>query len=301
MKAEDLPNLPPREDRRAGAILGLAAGDALGASYEFRMSDEIPEGPLKIVGGGWLDLAPGETTDDTALAKAVLMGYVGGSLDLRRVRNEMLRWEESDPPDIGNQTSMAFGHLRSHREALSLPEQPHAQGNGSVMRAASHGVMARSLEEAVDNAWTEASLTHPSQISRASSALIAGAAARLIEGATPNEAVEAAFSTIEGGINQVKNLRGIFQPYEIKDVLDAYPGDEARWGWTVYTTRLGLDALLNAGDFRSGVESVVRLGGDADTNGAVSGALLGARFGAASIPTEWVNILRGKEDLLELI
>ncbi len=58
---------------------------------------------------------------------------------------------------------------------------------------------------------------------------------------------------------------------------------------------------LTAGDFRFGVESVVRLGGDADTNGAVAGALLGARFGAASIPAEWVNTLRGKEDLLGLI
>ena len=64
------------------------------------------------------------------------MGYVSGSLDLKRVRNEMLLWQDSNPPDIGNQTSMAFGYLRSHPKALSLPDQPRAQGNGAVMRAA---------------------------------------------------------------------------------------------------------------------------------------------------------------------
>jgi ADP-ribosylglycohydrolase len=54
-------------------------------------------------------------------------------------------------------------------------------------------------------------------------------------------------------------------------------------GWAVYTTRLALRGLLDAKDFRSSVERVVRFAGDADTNGAVSGALLGTRFGASAI------------------
>ena len=72
-------------------------------------------------------------------------------------------------------------------------------------------------------------------------------------------------------------------------------------GWTVYTTRLALLAMLDARTFRSGLEAVIWLGGDADTNGAVAGALLGARFGAESIPRKWLRILKGKEELLRLI
>jgi ADP-ribosylglycohydrolase len=72
-------------------------------------------------------------------------------------------------------------------------------------------------------------------------------------------------------------------------------------GWSVYTTRLALVCLLKAPDFRSGVEDVVRLGGDADTNGAVAGALLGARFGATGIPRRWLEDLRESEELLGLI
>ncbi len=72
-------------------------------------------------------------------------------------------------------------------------------------------------------------------------------------------------------------------------------------GWTVYTTRLALLCLLDAPEFRSGVETVVRLGGDADTNGAVTAALLGAQFGASGIPSRWIEDLEGDEELLGFI
>ncbi len=55
MNFEDLQSLPTRGNKRAGAILGLAVGDALGATYEFCSPRDIPEGPLEMVGGGWLD------------------------------------------------------------------------------------------------------------------------------------------------------------------------------------------------------------------------------------------------------
>ncbi len=162
MNAEDPQALPPREDRRAGAIIGLAVGDALGATYEFCSPREVPQGPLEVVGGGWLGLEPGETTDDTALTKAVLTGYGGGPLDLRRVRDEMLSWQDTEPKDIGNQTRKALDYLRSHPDALSLPEDLEDQGNGAVMRAAPHGVKAGSAEEAAENAWTLLIWTHAS-------------------------------------------------------------------------------------------------------------------------------------------
>lgn len=281
-----------REDRRTRAILGLAVGDALGATYEFSSPAEVPEGPLEIVGGGWLGLEPGETTDDTALARCVLEGYQEGPLELRRVRDAMLRWEDSDPKDIGNQTRKAFYYLRNHPDALSLPDDPDAQGNGAVMRAAPHGVMAESPEQAVENAWAEAALTHPSWEARASSALVAGLVACLTEGQSPHEALEASWSLVEATDEPGKRVRAVLRP------LERY--EHASSGWTVYTTRLALLALLEATDFRSGLEDVTRLAGDADTNGAVAGALLGARFGAGEIPTEWLHVLWGKEELQEL-
>ncbi len=293
MNVEDLQALPPREDRRVGAILGLAVGDALGATYEFCSPREVLEGPLEMVGGGWLGLEPGETTDDTALARAVLMGYQDGSLDLRRVRDAMLSWEDTGPRDIGNQRCKALRYLRSHPEALSQPEDADAQGNGAVMRAAAHGVKAGSAREAAENAWTEASLTHPSWEARASSALVAALVANLLDGVRPEDALDASYELIESRDEPGKRVRETLRPLE---GYEHNPG-----GWTVYTTRLALLGLLDALNFRSGLEGVVRLGGDSDTNGAVVGALLGARFGAGGIPSEWLRSVRGKDDLLRLL
>ena len=61
----------------------------------------------------------------------------------------------------------------------------------------------------------------------------------------------------------------------------------------VYLKTLGLRG--------SGLEGVVRLGGDADTNGAVAGALHGARFGVGGIPSGWLRDVEGREDLLRLL
>lgn len=290
---QDLQTLSPRENRRAGAILGLAVGDALGATYEFCRPGEVPKGPLEMAGGGWLHLEPGETTDDTALTKAVLKGYEGGSLDLRRVQDEMLLWEDTDPPDIGNQTRKALTYLRSHPDELSLPEDPDAQGNGAVMRAAPHGLKVNDVGEAAANAWVEAALTHPSWEARASSALVAALVANLLDGANSEDALEVSYSIIEEWSEPGKSVRETLRPLER---YEHYPE-----GWTVYTTRLALLALLDAPDFRTTLENVVRLGGDADTNGAVAGALLGTLFGVTSIPREWLRILQGKEELLALI
>src|SRR4028119_113112 len=92
----------------------------------------------------------------------------------------MLSWQDTEPKDIGNQTHKALDYLRGHPNALSLPQDPEAQGNGAVMRAAAHGVKAKDAEEAAENAWTEAALTHPSWEARASSALVAALVANLL-------------------------------------------------------------------------------------------------------------------------
>lgn len=291
MRVEDLPTLTTTEDRLAGALLGLATGDSLGATHEFRTPDQVPEGPLEIVGGGVFGWRPGEPTDDTELALAVLEGYREGPLNLGHVRDAMLRWRKTDPRDIGNQTRRALDYLTRHPEALSLPEDPEAQGNGAVMRAAPHGVMSWSPEEAFENAFTEAGLTHPSWEARISAALVACLVAHLIEGGPPEGALESAYV--------LADRRGDGDARCVLAPADAYRHDSR--GWTIYTTRLALRALLDAANFRHGVERVVRLAGDADTNGAVSGALLGARFGAREIPRSWLDALLARDALLDLL
>jgi ADP-ribosylglycohydrolase len=60
-------------DRQLGALMGLAVGDALGATHEFKQViapgfPKLMEGHKEIVGGGPFGVRPGQVTDDTQMA-----------------------------------------------------------------------------------------------------------------------------------------------------------------------------------------------------------------------------------------
>src|SRR3954471_16447915 len=94
-------------DRAVGALLGAAAGDALGVPYEFgqtRLGDRA-----EMLGGGLGGIAPGQWSDDTEMA-CVIAEVAADGLDLRseealeRIAQGFLRWYAENPPDIGIQT-----------------------------------------------------------------------------------------------------------------------------------------------------------------------------------------------------
>jgi ADP-ribosyl-[dinitrogen reductase] hydrolase len=74
------------ESRYVGALVGAACGDALGATLEFKSRDEVtlkyPNGLRDVVGGGWMGLEPGETTDDTAMMLAIARACTSQGIDL---------------------------------------------------------------------------------------------------------------------------------------------------------------------------------------------------------------------------
>ena len=72
-------------------------------------------------------------------------------------------------------------------------------------------------------------------------------------------------------------------------------------GYTLKTLAAGLWAYWNAPSFEEGLLSVVRAGGDADTNAAVACAILGAKFGFNTIPQEYIDGLIYKEQLDEVV
>jgi ADP-ribosyl-[dinitrogen reductase] hydrolase len=68
-------------------------------------------------------------------------------------------------------------------------------------------------------------------------------------------------------------------------------------GSALASIAIGLVTVFNADSFEQGVSWAVGLGGDADANGAVTGALLGARFGAAAIPAPWLEALERRAEI----
>ena len=128
-------------DRALGAYLGLAIGDALGATVEFMTPREIAARygvHREIVGGGWLKLAPGQVTDDTAmslaLGDALLRGErLGRRFDTQLVAEAYLAWWRGKPVDCGN--TCRRGIQRCLRDgSLSGPPNEGDAGNGALMR-----------------------------------------------------------------------------------------------------------------------------------------------------------------------
>jgi len=71
------------------------------------------------------------------------------------------------------------------------------------------------------------------------------------------------------------------------------PGDDNKMGYLGVAMQVAFYELNHAVDFGSSLERVVSLGGDADTNGCIAGAMMGALFGADAIPQKWVQSVKG--------
>ena len=132
-------------DRALGAYLGLALGDALGATVEFMTPREIKhrfaaQGGVHrhIVGGGWLKLAPGQVTDDTtmslALGEALLRGEsLGRPFDTQLIAEAFLAWWRGKPVDCGNTCRRGIARYRRDGSLQGEPAEADG-GNGALMR-----------------------------------------------------------------------------------------------------------------------------------------------------------------------
>jgi ADP-ribosyl-[dinitrogen reductase] hydrolase len=126
-------------DRAAGVLLGLAAGDALGAGYEF---SSPPSGEAEMIGGGLGSWEKGEWTDDTQMALCIAEEAAAGALSPGNVGDRFLDWFRRRPKDIGVQTAAVLSRASSPAELPRVAEgyyernPRHGAGNGSLMRTA---------------------------------------------------------------------------------------------------------------------------------------------------------------------
>jgi ADP-ribosylglycohydrolase len=92
-------------DRVAGAVIGSAVGDALGAPFEFGPPGALSRGEEMVAGGGW---DPGEATDDTQMAVHLAESLLERGLDLADIFARFQRWAAAEPKDIGLQTEIVL-------------------------------------------------------------------------------------------------------------------------------------------------------------------------------------------------
>jgi ADP-ribosyl-[dinitrogen reductase] hydrolase len=280
-------------ERVVGSCLGLALGDALGAPFEFLRGRNVPD-PLPALERPWLDLPPGSTTDDTAMARNLMRSLAArGGFDAADLAERHLQWWRTDPPDVGTITGRV---LRRIHEGMDATEAARAvwqergpevsAGNGSVMYSAPLGLAyAHRPDALLEVAPALSGLTHFDGRCKTAVLAVTLTTAGLVRGDDTEIAVRAAVDAVlerEGG-------------EELEFLVDAAGSkrqiDGPDQGFCLFTAGIALQALLRGGDAETELRRVVALGGDTDTNAAVAGALLGARDGVDGLPSVWLRRL----------
>ena len=284
----DIRNEAPQRllDRALGAYLGLAIGDALGATVEFMLPREIAyrfareDGIHRhIIGGGWLKLAPGQVTDDTtmslALGDALLQGASEGRpFDTALIAEAFVAWWRGKPVDCGD--TCRRGIVRYMRDG-SLQGQPNEgdAGNGALMRNLPVIIATLGNEKLFEQvSLAQARITHHHPLSDAAT-LGLGHMMRLIFSGASTYAME---THIADWIHQWPKFS--FRPYKGRAS-----------GYVVDTVQTVLHAFCSGNDFETAMITAVNRGEDADTNGALVGMLAGARCGAEALPAHWLRRL----------
>ncbi len=270
------------ESRAVAAYLGLALGDALGATLEFMTPREIVAQygvHRRIVGGGWLRLRAGAVTDDTtmslALGEAILA--CGGQVDALSVAQAFDAWMRDKPVDIGNTVRRGVLHYRQTGQAVvAMDEQ--AAGNGACMRVLPVALALFGKEEAHvrEACRIQAQVTHNNPLSDAGSFAVA----RLVQGAL-------------SGMGLAPLHAQVIRPLIEEQPVFAFRGRrvENPSGYIVDTLRAVFQALFDNDSFESSLVDVVNRGGDADTTGAIAGMVAGALYGLEGLPGSWLASL----------
>lgn len=264
--------------RARGAFLGVAVGDALGATTEFMTPQEIRAKfgvHRKIVGGGWLHLKPGRVTDDTemslCLARAILQS---GGWNLTAAADAFLAWMRGKPIDIGSTVRRG---IRDYliKGQMETPPNDWDAGNGAVMRMVPVALYTAGDEQLLTElAVAQAHLTHNHPFSDAACI----AAGRMVHTALGGGDRFALHAVARELVARHPTFR-----------FNNYSGRAS--GYVVETLQTVLHFLFTTGSFEECLVGVVNQGGDADTTGAIAGMIAGALYGEAAIPAAWLKRL----------
>ena len=279
-----------RNDFHKGALLGLAVGDALGTTVEFRRRDSFPL-HTEMTGGGAFRVKPGEWTDDTAMALCLAKSLIEcEGFDSRDQLERYVRWMndgymacQGSCFDIGNTTREALRRFSRTKVSYAGTDNPFASGNGGIMRLAPAVIAAGDREIAVENAINSSRTTHASGDCLDGAELLGVILWELREGADLKALLENLPDTNERGMAIGRIKRGFFRHFTRDQISSS--------GYVIDTLEAALWSCYHSGCFEDALITAVNLGDDADTVGAVTGQIAGAAWGVQGIPARWLERL----------
>jgi len=297
------------KDRRRGAMIGLAVGDALGATVEFKSPGSFApvtgyrnEGPHCLEAGEW--------TDDTSMALALADSIATVGWDLNDQANRYVQWWQTGKYsvngrcfDIGITTRSALNNYIAKKNALASGDRSErASGNGSIMRLAPVPIRYAHLypteADELSRLAEESSLpTHASEQCLSACRYLATVLAALIQGEDRNVVLSPDWKPLQL-LNDIKPLHPLIQKVAQGSFRRKQPPAIQGFGWVVKSLEASLWAFHDADNFEEAVLKAVNLGDDADTTGAICGQLAGAFWGESNIPESLRSGL-ARMDMLE--
>ncbi|CAE7523891.1 unnamed protein product [Symbiodinium pilosum] len=310
-------------DRVRGALFGAALGDAAGLATEFLSAAQAKEfygseadfrpGRAVFPDEHRMMWCPGDWTDDTDQQVLMMRSLLqsAGRADACDFGSRLLSWRTSGFPELGDQSAAGLG--QTTKAVLNDPNfatSPHTAAaahsasipsNGGVMRTAVAGVPHFWCEETVAaNARELCLVTHAEPRCVASCVVVAICISRLLRGEDTEDLMQ---SAVQPALVRAQEFLGdagrqeMYRHAEASRLQDLALDDQKTIGFTFKCLGAGIWALKQDGSrprgpggllFRNVLNELILAGGDADTNGAVAGALLGCRLGFSQLPSEWI-------------
>ena len=294
-------------DRFRGCLLGLAAGDALGTTLEFKSPGTFE--PIDdMVGGGPFNLQPGQWTDDTSMALCLATSLIEqGGFDARDQMERYVRWWREGYMsstgrcfDIGGTVRSALTRFERDGEPHAGSTEPNSAGNGSLMRLAPVAMYfasdpAAAIRMAADSSRT----THGAQGAVDACRYFAGLLVGALEGVDKQTLLSPGYCPVEG-LWEREALAEEIARIADGSFKDRNPPEIRGTGYVVQSLEAALWAFHHSNGFREGALLAANLGADADTTAAIYGQIAGAYYGVEGIPAEWRDQLTMAAEITSL-
>jgi len=282
--------------RYKGTLLGLAVGDALGTTLEFKLPGSF-EPITDIVGGGPFHLKPGEWTDDTSMALCLTESLIDcNGFDLKDQLNRYLRWfregylsSNGECFDIGNTVMSALLQFERSRNPYSGGTEPMSAGNGSIMRLAPIPLFfASNPDVAIEKSGESSRSTHNTQACVDACRYFGGLLVGAVRDVPKEKLLSKRFRPLDGKWRK-KQLLSEISEVASGSFKEKNPPEIKGTGYVVRSLEAALWAFYHSDSFEEGCLMAVNLGDDADTTGAIYGQLAGAYYGEDGIPSHWLE------------
>jgi len=296
------------KDRCLGALVGLAVGDALGTTLEFRSPGTF-EPISDLVGGGPFGLEAGQWTDDTSMALCLATSLVDSyGFDPKDQMERYCRWwrdgylsSTGDCFDIGHTIRGALKRFLADGNPIAGSTDTYSAGNGSLMRLAPVPVFYRDdPERAIALCGDSSKTTHGAVTAVDACRFFGGLLVSAVKGEPKTTVLDRRHSPARPGRWQAEELAPEILGIADWSYREKEPPRIRGTGYVVEALEAALWAFWKTENFRDGALLAVNLGDDADTTGAIFGQIAGAHYGLSGIPEPWVEKLAKRGEILEL-